>query len=47
MSQLLARYPVLTDSRVLTLVAAVALALVSLVASGDSASAGSVIHTSR
>jgi hypothetical protein len=43
MTQLLARYPVLTDSRVLTLVAAGALAVVSLVVSGDPA-AGSVIH---
>ena len=44
MSQLFARYPVLTDSRVLSLVAAVALALVTLVASGDPAAAGLVIH---
>jgi len=44
MSQLFTRYPMLTDSRVLTLVAAVALALVSLVASGDPAAAGSIIH---
>ena len=44
MAQLIARYPVLIDSRVLTLVAAVALALVTLVASGDPAAAGLVIH---
>jgi hypothetical protein len=44
MTQLLARYPVLTDSRVLTLVAAGALAVVSLVVSGDPAAAESVIH---
>jgi hypothetical protein len=44
MTQFVARYPVLSDARALSVVAAGALAVVSLVVSGDPAAAGSVIH---
>ena len=43
MSQVISRFPVL-DSRVLSFVAAVALAVVSLVVSGDPAAAVGAIH---
>jgi hypothetical protein len=39
MSQVIARFPVLADGRVLGFVAAAALAVLSFVASGDAASA--------
>jgi hypothetical protein len=44
MTHRLAHYPVLMDARVLFLMAAVALAFLSLVTSDDSAAAGAVIH---
>ena len=47
MSQMIARYPVLANGRVLSFVAAVALAVVSLVVSGDPAAAGFGIHGGR
>jgi hypothetical protein len=43
MSQVIARFPVLVDGRVVAFVVAVALAVVSLVVSGDPAAAGAVI----
>jgi len=44
MSQVITRFPVLVDGRVLSFVAAVALAVVSLVVSGDPAAAMGAIH---
>lgn len=47
MSPLFARYPALADGRLLGIVAAVAIALVSLVAGGDAADARPVIVNHR
>jgi len=47
MSQVIARFPVLVDGRVLSFVAAVALAVVSLVVSGDPAAAKGAIYGGR
>jgi hypothetical protein len=43
MSQVITRFPILVDARVLSVAAAVALAVVSLVASGDPAAAMDII----
>jgi hypothetical protein len=47
MSQVIARFPVLADGRVLGFVAAAALAVLSFIAGGDAASAQSNITGGR
>ncbi len=47
MRTLITRYPVLTDARVLSFVAAAVLAVISFVATGDPAAAGVGINNGR